>query len=138
YDKIMALGVDSNDNIVVGGHFGSSLLDSHPAGTLFKAGGNTDFFVAQYGSGNCNTLSIHEPAAPLNIKLYPQPARERLHLHSDIPLNNYIIYSLQGQRMQSGAVQDNQLDTSQLSPGVYILQITDNEQRKQSFKLVVE
>ena len=136
FDMIMAMDIDSQDNIVVGGHFGGSLLQSDPALSVFKAGGFTDFFVAQYGQ-DCS-LGVNENANNFSIKLYPQPASGVVHLQSQNPLSRYEIYDIQGKSVQQGQVEQNQIDISRLSTGLYIIKVISDDHKTQVLKLVVE
>jgi len=136
FDMIMAMDIDSQDNIVVGGHFGGSLLQSDPALSVFKAGGFTDFFVAQYGQ-DCS-LGVNENANNFSIKLYPQPASGVVHLQSKNPLSRYEIYDIQGKSVQQGQVEQNQIDISRLSTGLYIIKVISDDHKTQVLKLVVE
>ncbi len=137
YDMIMAMDIDSNGNIVVGGHFGGTLLPSHPNANITKVGGDTDFFVAQYGTGNC-TLSTEEFSNPFDIKLYPQPARDKVFLQSQTPLMAYTIYNLQGQKIKQAKLENNRIDINQLSKGLYLIKVTTAHAKSQVLKLIVE
>lgn len=54
YDFSGSVTADKFGNVYVGGGFGSQL----PVGstTLVNSGGDSDFFIARYGSANCNTV----------------------------------------------------------------------------------
>jgi hypothetical protein len=136
FDMIMAMDIDSNGNIVVGGHFGGTLLPGHPQ-SVTKVGGDTDFFIAQYGTGNC-TLSTKDFGSQLEIKLYPQPARGTVYLQSQNNIMQYEIYSIQGQTLQSGNIENNSLDISSLPTGLYLIKVSDDQGRSKVLKLVVE
>jgi hypothetical protein len=136
FDMIMAMDIDSNGNIVVGGHFGGTLLPGHPQ-SVTKVGGDTDFFIAQYGTGNC-TLSTKDFGSQLEINLYPQPAKGMVYLQSQNNITQYEIYSIQGQTLQSGNIENNSLDISSLTTGLYLIKVGDNQGRSKVMKLVVE
>jgi len=136
FDMVMAMDIDSQGNIVVGGHFGGSLLNNNPAGPINKVGGDTDFFVAQYGQ-DCS-LGINEIANNFSVKLYPQPASGVVNLQSQTHLRRYEIYNLQGKSLQQGQVQQNQIDISRLSNGLYIIKILSDDHKTQVLKMVVE
>jgi hypothetical protein len=136
FDMIMAMAIDSQDNIVVGGHFGSSLLDSDPALSVFKAGGFTDFFVAQYGQ-DCS-LGVNENANNFSIKLYPQPASDVVHLQSQNPLSRYEIYDIQGKILKQTQLNNNRIDISELSTGLYFIKVEGENEQAETLKLIVE
>lgn len=136
YDMIMAMDIDSNGNIVVGGHFGGTLLPGHPQ-SVTKVGGDTDFFIAQYGTGNC-TLNTEDFSKQLDIKLYPQPARGMVYLQSEHDLKTYELFNIQGKKIQAGEIQDDSVDISNLSSGLYFLKVKDNAGLSKVMKLLVE
>ncbi|QTY26143.1 T9SS type A sorting domain-containing protein [Flavobacterium sp. CS20] len=137
FDMIMAMDIDSQGNIVVGGHFGGTLLSGNPNGSITKTGGDTDFFIAQYGTGNC-TLNVAEQNNPLEIKLYPQPASDKVFLQSQTPLMAYTIYNLQGQKLKQAKLENNRIDINQLSTGLYLIKVTNAQAKSQVLKLIVE
>lgn len=57
--------------------------------------------------------------------IFPQPARDRLTILSDISSPIYQIFDLRGKRLLSG--RGNEVDLSRLSSGQYILTITDED-----------
>jgi hypothetical protein len=136
YDMIMAMDIDSNGNIVVGGHFGGTLLPGHPQ-SVTKVGGDTDFFIAQYGTGNC-TLNTEEFSKALDIKLYPQPARGMVYLQSQNNLTRYEIYSIQGQNIQAGEIHNDSVDISKLANGLYFIKVGNQNGQTKVMKLLVE
>ncbi|QTY26142.1 T9SS type A sorting domain-containing protein [Flavobacterium sp. CS20] len=137
FDMIMAMDIDSQGNIVVGGHFGGTLLSGNPNGSITKTGSDTDFFIAQYGTGNC-TLSVVEQDNPLDIKLYPQPASDKVFLQSQTPLMAYTIYNLQGQKLKQAKLENNRIDINQLSTGLYLIKVTNAQAKSQVLKLIVK
>ncbi|QTY26144.1 T9SS type A sorting domain-containing protein [Flavobacterium sp. CS20] len=137
FDMIIVMDIDSQGNIVVGGHFGGSLLSGDPNSSIFKTGIDTDFFIAQYGMGNC-TLNVAEQNNPLEIKLYPQPASDKVFLQSQIPLMAYTIYNLQGQKLKQAKLENNRIDINQLSTGLYLIKVTSAQAKSQVLKLIVE
>jgi len=136
FDMIMAMDIDSQGNIVVGGHFGGSLLQNNPALSVFKAGGDTDFFVAQYGV-DC-TLGVNDIANNFGVKLYPQPASGIVNLQSQTPLEHYEIYDIQGKNLKQGQLYNNRLDISELSTGLYFIKVEGENGQTETLKLLVE
>jgi len=136
YDMILAMDIDSNGNIVVGGHFGGTLLPGHPQ-SVTKVGGDTDFFIAQYGTGNC-TLNTEEFSKALDIKLYPQPARGMVYLQSQDNPTRYEIYSIQGQNIQAGEIHNDSVDISKLGNGLYFIKVGNQNGQTKVIKLLVE
>ncbi|HKO75704.1 MAG TPA: starch-binding protein, partial [Flavobacterium sp.] len=57
------------------------------------------------------------------IRLYPNPVNETLQISSTSPINNYTIISAQGKTVQEGKVNENTIDVSRLSVGLYFIVI---------------
>ena len=53
-DVSTAMIADNNGNVFIGGRMGSNLQIGND--TITSAGGDNDFFIAKYGSANCNTI----------------------------------------------------------------------------------
>ena len=136
-DHIMAIGVDGLDNLVVGGYFGSELLTGHSAGSLNKAGGDADFFIAQWGDGNCS-LGSETPVATSEVQLYPQPAEQIVKLKNGGNIENYRIYDLTGKLLQEGKVHEARINISALPTGLYVIRLKDRSQDHYSKRLIVE
>jgi len=72
-----------------------------------------------------NELSL-DVLSPQELVLYPNPASTLLKIKSNHPIDEeYEIYSMSGQITQSGRVQRAEIDVSNLSPGQYLLQISN-------------
>jgi hypothetical protein len=136
YDMIMAMDIDSNGNIVVGGHFGGTLLPGHPQ-SVTKVGGDTDFFIAQYGTGNC-TLITEKFSKALDIKLYPQPARSIVYLQSEYDLKTFELFNIQGQKIETGEIHNDSVDISKLANGLYFIKVGNQNGQTKVMKLLVE
>ena len=137
HDAFMSIAIDDYGNIIAGGYFGSSLFVNHPAGPLYNSGGDSDFFIAQFGTGNCSTVSTEE-FAQVELKLYPNPTSGLVHIDYNQDLKSYAVYDLQGKVLQSGAVNQKQVNLSGLQSGVYILSLTDVDGQQSHVKVVRE
>ncbi|WP_157983092.1 T9SS type A sorting domain-containing protein, partial [Psychroflexus aestuariivivens] len=136
-DHFMSIAMDDYGNIIAGGYFGSSLLNNHPAGPLNKSGGDSDFFIAQFGTGNCSTVSTDD-FVKLQLKLYPNPTSGLVNIDYEHEFKSYAVYDLQGKVLQSGAVNQKQVNLSGLQSGVYILSLTDVDGQQSHVKVVRE
>ncbi|MFT5890277.1 MAG: hypothetical protein ACI9Y7_000367 [Dokdonia sp.] len=70
------------------------------------------------------TLSITD----INVteaSIYPNPVTDMLFIESSLPFTEARIYSLLGQALITAKIENNQLDVSSLSKGVYFLQMTN-------------
>lgn len=59
------------------------------------------------------------------VTLWPIPSNDIVHIQSDQPLSGvpYTIINLLGQKTREGILNSNELNTSQLNPGIYLIQI---------------
>lgn len=65
HEYASSLAADNKGNLYLGGEFGSQIMVN--GGTLTSIGGQTDFFVAKYGSANCNcTIPVSNFSYTLN------------------------------------------------------------------------
>lgn len=71
-------------------------------------------------------LSITEESA-IDVSVYPNPTTDVLFIESSIPIKEVTVYTLLGQAVMTGIIEDNQLDVSSLSKGVYLLEMTNTD-----------
>ncbi len=126
-DQITSIAVDTNNNIIAGGYFGSNLFNNHPlVSPINSQGGDTDFFIAQWG-GNCNDMAVTNNSLQNSLRLYPNPARNSLHLKpaQGQTFKTYTIYNLTGQNLQNKTYPaNNTININNLAPGIYFLKLT--------------
>jgi len=82
------------------------------------------------------TLSIEE--TPLNklIKVYPNPAQDYLYIDSKVAINKISFYNMFGmQVLKNASLENNSIDISELSSGIYLLEIVSDS--KKTIKKVV-
>ena len=70
-----------------------------------------------------------------HIKIYPNPADTYIHIEATFEIIRVDLLDLNGQRLNS--INSEEIDISLLSPGLYLLQITDNRGRCHQNKLVI-
>lgn len=58
--------------------------------------------------------------------VYPNPVRDYLYIDANIEINSIEIYSLKGERLMIKVDRTNQIDISDLTPGVYFLKLEAN------------
>mgnify|MGYP003631040605 CR=1 FL=1 len=76
---------------------------------------------------NTATLSISENELQAAISLYPNPAKDYISINTknNLEISNVEIYSLLGQKVKSQRVsEDNRVDVSSLSKGMYLMKIS--------------
>jgi hypothetical protein len=116
------------NNIIVAGDFKGQLLS--PSDTLNFVGGNTDGFIAKFGT--ICTTGIEELSQNKNTSLliYPNPANNFLNISfeqinvSSISILNTLGQSIFKTQITSPNIETVQLNVSKLPPGIYIIQAT--------------
>ena len=84
------------------------------------------------------TLSVTETQLLQDFQIYPNPAKDVLHLKTDANLKQTVyIYDVMGRMMQLKQT-DGQVNISQLKSGVYFLKVYDAENRVYSRKFMVK
>lgn len=117
----------------------SETIDDVMTGDITTNGGTVYFVVMPYFSGMTGTylLEIHvtgdgdtgvDEDLAANIKLYPNPVDDILHLECD-NIVGYEIYSYDGKLVRSIQTSDNELviDFNDLNSGAYLLKIATRE-----------
>ncbi|WP_175620814.1 Vgb family protein [Chryseobacterium schmidteae] len=101
----------------------SSLL-SYPSGLLMRDNIMyiTDFFANAIFKVDLASLSVSEFSSTVqkNIKVYPNPATDKLNVYN-APSKEYKIFDMTGRVINSGTLERNSINVSQLSSGNYIL-----------------
>ncbi len=130
-----ALATDSKGNYYLGGKFSATMTAG--ASTLVKSGGDEDFFIAKFGSTDCNFLAAAD-FDKNSLQGYPNPVRDVFYL-SNAASGSYVVYGVLGAKVQSGEVAaQGSVDVSGLSSGLYLLEFKDKEGLTQVIKLVRE
>lgn len=78
-------------------------------------------FIGATRSGETNIESI---LSKDELKIYPNPVKEAIHLKDINSPFTYMLYDIQGRAIIGGNETDNNIDASFLKTGQYILQIT--------------
>ncbi len=76
-------------------------------------------------TGQSNGL---EGVQKVNLKVYPNPVENYLSINSNMPIASYAIYSIQGKLLMEGQVIAQQVDMSNLQPGIYLIDLSVNSQ----------
>ncbi len=138
-DEIMSIALDLSGNIVMGGHFSSTLLSSHSLPTMFKNGGDSDFFITKYGTDDCTFYTADFTPTPKAIKMYPNPANNQVFFESDLALEQVKVFSITGKQvLQANLSQNNNIQVNDLAKGIYLVQIQTQNGQVETRKLVVE
>ena len=82
-----------------------------------------------------NTLSSSDFSQnKLEVKLYPNPVNNVLNIETELELKSVEIYNIQGQKVLSS--NQKQINTQNLSAGIYLVNITDTNNNKISKKII--
>lgn len=89
----------------------------------------------------CDEISIGEKINTQKLTVYPNPLAKQVTLKFTEPFNKALTYSitdLQGRQLLQGSIQNQEtmLDISNLSKGIYLLNISDAEGNKWNKKIV--
>ncbi len=134
-DLGVALATDSKGNYYLGGKFSATMTAG--ASTLVKSGGTNDFFIAKFGSTDCNFLAANE-FEKNSLQGYPNPVQNTLQLNNS-ELSSYVLYDVLGARAQTGAVAvKGEINLNTLASGMYVLQLQNQAGVSQVMKLVKE
>lgn len=92
-----------------------------------------DFFEKQEMLIDCSTYyaETHE------ITIYPNPVQNQLALSFPNKMEQYKIFQIEGSIVQSGHIESNRIDVSNLAAGLYILKMY-NESLEETMKFVKE
>ncbi len=84
------------------------------------------------------SLSIDDNNALKNFKIYPNPARDNINiqLNNDQELKQVNIYNVSGRRLYTGST--FHIDTSRLSSGLYLLEVTTKTGARAVKRVIVE
>ncbi|MEI8278859.1 MAG: T9SS type A sorting domain-containing protein [Bacteroidota bacterium] len=119
---------DRKGNVYVGGYFQTAIYVAND--TLITAGGESDFFIAKYGSANCSTQAVENPPlTTTEIIVYPNPTNDVLHIDNLQKANNYRVINIIGTTVLQGTLQagSNSIAVQGISAGMYMLELTDVE-----------
>ena len=102
----------------------TSNLLSYPSGLLMHNNIMyiTDFFASSIFKVDLASLSVSEfnRVNQKEVKIYPNPAIEKLNVYNS-PSKEYKIYDMTGRVINSGTLERNSINVSELSSGNYIL-----------------
>ena len=90
---------------------------------ILNATGNS-FSSTLHGMISFGTVDINEWTSDNISYIYPNPASETIHIHTDEDLQTIEIYNLQGQRVAAKSGNAHHISVANLAKGVYILKAT--------------
>ncbi|WP_026977681.1 T9SS type A sorting domain-containing protein [Flavobacterium tegetincola] len=124
---------DNVGNYLIGGSFQSTM--SGFGGSITNVGGSDDFFVAKFGSASCDFLgaTVFDKKATI---LYPNPVLNHLFINTQ-EVQKYQVYSILGSKISEGVLSvGSSIDCSNLTSGVYLLNLINNNGLSTTMKFV--
>lgn len=130
-DRADGITVLPNGNIILTGMaYGNVTFDT----LTHNASGSSAYpYVTKINTGN---LTNHSPGATNSIMVYPNPAINKITLHSSDYRGNAHLYSALGQRLETIVIttEETSIDISEFASGTYFLQL-ENLQISKIIKL---
>lgn len=117
---------------------GSGVLVNDLTGNNFDGDmTNMDSATDWVGSPFCTTLTREENQFAENVKAFPNPCVDIVQIESETELK-YSVYSVLGNPLKVGSfsVGINSLDLSEFESGVYLLELTNENQMKRVIRVV--
>ena len=108
---VSSLAINSNGNILVGGTF-----------TTYR-GNSTDYIVRLVGNSVLSSSDFNTKS--LKFSLYPNPTNDLLNVTVESDLKSVEIYSLQGQKVLNTNTNTNTFSIANLSNGLYMVRVED-------------
>jgi len=99
--------------------------------------GKTLILQAKYNA--TSSLGLHQ-VVDKNMNVFPNPSRDFIQIDSPtIALDSkFEIYDLVGKQVQSGTLNENKIDISQLNKGVYLLNVKTQDKVIETKKFIKE
>ena len=144
HDMLVEQGVCSDLTIQPDGGHG---IYTDPDGRLFRTNKASCFFKSLFCE-DCTTVSVNEPipancstitstgnpTAQREVRVYPNPFRDRIYVESSQQNQAFTLYDVRGQVLLSGTGIEN-ISLADLPAGIYFLSLPKPE-KYQTFKLV--
>lgn len=106
-------------------------------GTVTITSGSFIYDVLIYQNGYINSIEISNQDI---FSLYPNPANNFIIINAsnNTPMMNYIITDVHGRYILQGKLnnKENMIDLSNLNPGIYIIQVIENQQNVKYMRFV--
>ncbi|MEM6721477.1 MAG: T9SS type A sorting domain-containing protein [Bacteroidota bacterium] len=92
-------------------------------------------------SNDCSTVSYSRTLSTaenelVNVKIYPNPTSNFIHIEGVNTLETVEVYSLAGKKIAVSATTNSQIDVSSLQNGIYFLKLRDDQNRSTVKKFI--
>lgn len=131
----ISIDCKAENDLFIGGSFDKSTLQLGSI-VLTKSAANFDLFIGRLYLVPLSTTSFDAKA----ISIYPNPARNNVHLANLQTTYAYSLYTILGTCIQKGYLQNEQetLDISALQAGLYLIKLTDSNNKVSQKKIIIE
>ncbi len=130
-----ALATDTKGNYYLGGLLSYSVTIGST--NTYSIGGNSDFFVAKFGTSDCNFLATEEQEQK-SLRIYPNPVKDFLHIENSAN-STYILYNVLGTVVAQGSVSaNNPIALATIASGLYVLELLQDNGEKVVVKVLKE
>jgi hypothetical protein len=128
---ISTLGNNGNNQL-------SFTLGEIVVGSMTAEDGSLQLGNGYYPSLNLVTLSIESPKTNLSIKIYPNPTKELIFItHPTYKYFKILITDLTGKLLlKKQIVNENPVNIERYSPGIYLINITTEDKKTNSYKII--
>lgn len=142
--SLSAISIFQNDTLMISGSIGAGTTTSlDPEGLAeeftYSEGKN---FIAFYSVPELLLSEDHINQLESKLKVYPNPARDYISIKSNLPMPaSYNIYDITGRKIKNGnnlSTESNTISVSDLSPGIFILEIRRGQEIVAAEKFVVK
>ncbi len=137
YEFVRCMAADGNGHVYIGGEFDGDMFVNQ-SDTIRSSGGDMDWFVVKYG--DMWPASVEANTTTSAVKIYPNPATDRLIIEGAKAGTELSICNMLGQRVFQGSTYNGNkvIDVSGFPVGNYILQLIDKSGNRISRKIVKE
>ena len=109
--RMYAIAEVVNNKLYMGGGW---RLDNGATQTFFR-----DFYEADPAvAAGINSIES------ANVKLYPNPAKDILHIEGNVQGSPYILYDVTGKAVKNDMLRGSYIDIADIAPGIYTLTLT--------------
>ena len=121
----------SNSNLKVNWTIGEPVVG------LMSNGGN-QLGNGYYPSLDLQALSIEDNVLDVQLRIYPNPTAQSLYvLHPDMSSFGITILDLNGKQLYSGTINNEPLDVSNYTQGMYLVTVENKEtNKKNTYKII--
>jgi len=89
--------------------------------------------------GFCSsTLGTQTPVTAINLKYFPNPVKDILHIETDMQINNIAVYNMEGREVSFTKVSEKNIDMQKLSSGIYMVKMQFGNGNSETFKVIKE